>query len=382
MGSVVFSPMRERMFFALLLLSSSISASPQIDCFVDKQECDIRPDNLIQTFLGITSIEECRQLCEDEFTCTAFTHFGSDSRPIQDGCLLFSSCKERRACENCTLGTSQTECTCSISYDGLATSDNFVDLVPGVKDEFACKSLCLNESRCDLYTYYDSGDPVQPETCFLLTGLGETVSSCESCHTGPGQCRVNEACQAAVITNNGRATNTIFAEESSTLTLLANEKDCYVDLDVIAIGGGGKGTARGAGAGSGYVETGSIRLHINNPVMEVTVGTSGIPSKVKVGGDVLLEAAPGETNVTCPGACGADGYSLAEVDMVPISMAREAEEDPMEVTEGIPPMIKEERAQALMLDCYQLKSSVSFLERVGYHIHIRGGLVAGVEESL
>merc|ERR1719367_69195 len=296
------------MFFALLLLSSSISASPQIDCFVDKQECDIRPDNLIHTFLGITSIEECRQLCEDEATCTAFTHFGSDSRPIQDGCLLFSSCKERRACENCTLGTSQAECTCSISYDGPATSDNFVNLVPGVKDEFACKSLCLNESRCDLYTYYGSGDPVQPETCFLLTGLGSTVSSCESCHTGPGQCRVNETCKAAVITNDGRATNTIFAEESSTLTLVANEKDCYVDLDVIAIGGGGNG-ARGAGAGSGYVETGRIRLLINNPVMEVTVGTSGIPSKVEVGGEILLEAAPGETNVTCPGACGADGYS-------------------------------------------------------------------------
>merc|ERR1712018_893088 len=43
--------------------------------------------------------------------------------------------------------------------------------------------------------------------------------------------------------------------------------------------------------------------------MEVTVGSSGIPSKVVVGGELLLEAAPGETNVTCPGACGADGYS-------------------------------------------------------------------------
>ena len=92
------------------------------------------------------------------------------------------------------------------------------------------------------------------------------------------------------------------------MTLVANEKDCYVDLEVIAIGGGGHG-ARGAGAGSGYVEAGRIRLLINNPAIEVTVGSSQAPSKVEVGGEVLLEAAPGQTNVTCGTACGADGYS-------------------------------------------------------------------------
>ena len=51
---------------------------------------------------------------------------------------------------------------------------------------------------------------------------------------------MNEVCQAAVITN-GTVTNAIFAEESSVVTLVANEKDCFVDLDldVIAIGAGG-----------------------------------------------------------------------------------------------------------------------------------------------
>ena len=125
--------------FLVVLLLSSVTASPQIDCFIDQQECDIRQDNLIHTFLGIPSIEECQQLCEDEVTCIAFTHFGSESQPIEDGCLLFSSCKDRRACQNCTTGSSQTECRCSISYAGHVTSDNFVDLVPSVQDEFVCK---------------------------------------------------------------------------------------------------------------------------------------------------------------------------------------------------------------------------------------------------
>ena len=65
------------------------------------------------------------------------------------------------------------------------------------------------------------------------------LTTCENCFTGPGQCRVNEVCQAAV-NANGTVTNAIFAEESSVVTLVASEKDCFVDLDVIAIGAGGE----------------------------------------------------------------------------------------------------------------------------------------------
>ena len=125
----------------LFFLFSRANSGPQIDCFIDLQECDIREDNLISTFLGIPSTEECQHLCEDELTCTAFTHFGSNSHPIPDSCLLFSACKERRACQSCTTGSSQTECTCSISYAGDVTPDNFVGLVPSVQDELACKEL-------------------------------------------------------------------------------------------------------------------------------------------------------------------------------------------------------------------------------------------------
>ena len=296
------------MLLLLLFLFLAVSGSPHIDCFVDNQECEISADNLIHTFLGISSIEECKLLCEDEVTCIAFTHFGSNNHPIPDGCLLFSSCRERTPCENCTTGSSQTECTCSIAYAGDITPDNFVNLIGSVPDEFACKKLCITDSLCNLYTYYDSQDPVQHETCFLLTssGLQEAVEPCESCVTGPAQCKVNQTCQAAVITN-GTATNVVFAEESSTVTLVANEKDCFLDLDVVAIGGGGNYVSSTlAGAGSGYVKAAVIRLSTNNPVMEVTVGSSASPSKVEVGGEVVLEAAPGEDPDKVRGG---DGYS-------------------------------------------------------------------------
>ena len=256
----------------LFLLFTAVTASPPIDCFIDQEECEIGTDNLIHTFLGIASAEECKLRCEDEIgggvhICTAFTYFGSNSHPIPDGCLLFSSCRERRPCQNCTTGSSQTECKCSIAYAGDVTPDNFVNLVEGVPDEFACKKRCITESVCDLSTYYDSQDPVQPETCFLLTssGLQDAVQPCKNCFAGPDQCKVNQTCQAAVVTN-GTATNVVFAEENSAVTLVANEKDCFVDLDVVAIGGGGNyASSTGAGGGSGYVEAAVIRLSINSP---------------------------------------------------------------------------------------------------------------------
>ena len=107
---------------------------------------------------------------------------------------------------------------------------------------------------------------------------------------------------------NGTVTNAILAEKNLTVTLVANQKDCYVDLDVIAIGGGGNlVSGTGAGAGSGYVEAGKVRLPINSPVMQITVGPGGSPSKVEVGGEVVLEAAPGKSPIL-NNEFGGDGY--------------------------------------------------------------------------
>ena len=146
------------MFLLLLLFSPSVAADRPIDCFFDQQKCEIERDILINTFPETTSVEECKLLCEDEINCRAFTYFGSNSFPIPNGCLLFSTCRDRQPCENCTTGSTQAQCTCSISYAGEVTSENFVDLFGGVQDELSCKSPCLSESLCDLYTYYDSDD--------------------------------------------------------------------------------------------------------------------------------------------------------------------------------------------------------------------------------
>ena len=84
-------------------ITSGSPWTPYIDCYVDNQECDISADNLIHTYLGVSTYTECQLLC------VAFTHFDKDGHPFPEGCLLFSSCKEQRACQNCTTGSSQTD---------------------------------------------------------------------------------------------------------------------------------------------------------------------------------------------------------------------------------------------------------------------------------
>ena len=82
-------------------------------------------------------------------------------------------------------------------------------------------------------------------------------------------------------------------EESTRLSLVAGEKDCFVDLNMVAVGGGGGGLGNGA-SGSGYIETGSVRMSANNPVAEITVGQLDESSRVEIAGELVLEALPGQ----------------------------------------------------------------------------------------
>ena len=92
------------------------------------------------------------------------------------------------------------------------------------------------------------------------------------------------------------------------MNLVAAEKDCYVDLNIVAIGGGGRGGGSGyGGSGSGYVETAIVRMSVNNPEGEITVGQMGESSKVEIAGELVLEALPGEKGTG--GGPGGAGYS-------------------------------------------------------------------------
>ena len=310
------------MFHLFVLIFTVASASSHLDCFVDNQECDA---TAINTIFDVPSLDECTQLCDDKSNCNAFTHFDRKSLESPDVCLLFPSCRDRKPCENCTTGSSQTECTCSIGVAGEVAPENVVDFFGNVTEELACKRICMADIRCNLYTFHGDQDSVQPHICILLTstGLDKDLFSCENCASGPGHCRVKETCQVAAF-NNERSTfgNGVFAESNLSVTLEAREKDCFVDLDILAIGGGGNyGTGfTTSGAGSGYVKTAKVQVSVNNPALSVTVGSSGSPSKVELGGKVVLEAySGGSPDFTrggdgYSGGGGSDGYAWGGTD--------------------------------------------------------------------
>merc|ERR1719209_2424563 len=236
------------------------TSSSQIDCFLDEQECQIEADNQIDFFTDVPTSEECAQLCNDDRTCTAFTHFGPASYPLHEACILFSSCRERRPCVDCTTGSNQAVCTC-----------------------------------------YGPQDKVNPNVCFLLNkaGLQNPVKVCDNCTSGPAQCNTNAECQVAVFAykvdnNYNYMTNLVLfvlGEESFELSFEARETGCYINTTFLAIGGGGRGYSYNGG-GCGFIEIGRQLLFSNSSV-HVYAGDSGARSLVQVDGDTLIEAASG-----------------------------------------------------------------------------------------
>merc|ERR1712212_1431464 len=103
-----------------------VFCNSSLDCILDHERCQIMPsDNVIRTVMGVSIMEKCLELCKAEEhsfgnkDCKAFTHFGAESYPFRNSCILFYTCTKRRPCKGCTTGSSQTECTCSIKYSSV-----------------------------------------------------------------------------------------------------------------------------------------------------------------------------------------------------------------------------------------------------------------------
>ena len=146
----------------LIIFASLISCNKvDLDCIHENEECQIlydrsqvQPENLLRTIMGVSTVEKCLELCRTEKTnvngqtCHAFTYFGAESFPFRAACMLFSHCKKRRPCQDCTTGSSETECTCSINYSSVISSNNFINDISIAEDELACKRRCAANEIC------------------------------------------------------------------------------------------------------------------------------------------------------------------------------------------------------------------------------------------
>ena len=295
-------------------------ANQNTTCFTDNLKCDTSDGTLVKMHLE-TTWEGCSDLCREEENCVAFNFFGprSNFHP-RDSCLLFSACERKVTCNDCVLGTSQDDCTCSIDYYGVIDQSNFVDTVTRVPDEVTCKDLCSKTSQCSFYTYYNGQHSHQPEVCIMLSNSGieesqinssgkvrSSAKKCDNCKTGPVACEYNQKCKVALLTSNGapQAQPYVFAVKNRRVTLLTGENNCFRDLRALGIGGGG--SARGSGGGgSGLPVLRRFDLR-SNETLTLSVLKGGEVKVTKGGLDLLVGFKGGNSNGSH--GHGGGGYS-------------------------------------------------------------------------
>ena len=107
----------------LLLELLYLSSASQIGCVIESTACQAHMDNNLGLYPDIQTIEECRQLCNDNRDCQFLTYYGEDSFPLLQVCELFNDCSEKKSCQNCV--TESRGCyTCSDQYTGVLSGDN------------------------------------------------------------------------------------------------------------------------------------------------------------------------------------------------------------------------------------------------------------------
>merc|ERR550539_1524843 len=179
----------------LLVLTLTLVISPLVlaefptdPCWVEGETCDIGPENLLSSLSGVPDVATCRQLCDDNNDCRFFSHFGAESFPFQELCLLLSSCDSRHPCEDCRTEDISCFTPCGAPLEGRILDDNLVDIITGVPTEIDCKSNSSANPGCNVYTYHNTEDVNFPSICFLLSELLEPLQPCQHCSTGFPDC--------------------------------------------------------------------------------------------------------------------------------------------------------------------------------------------------
>ena len=146
--------------FHLNLVQAEFPTDP---CWVEDEACLIGPENLISSLSEVPDVATCRQLCQDNNGCNFFSYFGPESFPLQELCLLFSSCDSFHSCVDCR--KEEFSChpnPCGAPLEGRI-ADNMVEIITGVTTELDCKFNCSANPGCNIYTHYDSDDANFPQ---------------------------------------------------------------------------------------------------------------------------------------------------------------------------------------------------------------------------
>ena len=274
-------------------------------CSVEKRMCKIHEGNFISSMSAI-EVEECRQLCFDLDNCKYFSHLGPDSYLIKNYCMLFSSCPVLGICKDCYTEDKLCYGSCGTNVES-ALEDNVIEFIPDTVLEHSCKTLCLDNAKCKVYTHFRKDDPNYPDLCALMTEFKAPFHECEHCVTSVPDCKNNPYdCKFTINNENTFYGSYMFNSSETTIKFpLASNLACQATF--LAIGGGGYSYKEWlCGGGSGYIE--SVVIDISSTEYEVTVGRRGENSFVKNNdGMIIINALQGGNGYNTTGGPGYSG---------------------------------------------------------------------------
>jgi len=301
--------LREPVLLSVLLLTRLSLSSPGLlyqeeSCSVAGQACEIHAGNMVTSVPQVDSMDSCRDICYGNEQCKYMTYFGNSSFPVNNFCMIFSSCPERNPCVDCI--TEEQFCyeTCGDTIVG-AIGGNTIDIIADVEKEMECKQHCSVDSQCQYYTYHSSEDPVFPQICFLLSELVQPLQPCDHCSSGAADCFSTTLC-GFIVPGQAEIVDTfLFAEPSGNVSLHSVHIGSNIcEFSILGIGGGGVGTS--GGGGSGGVSQASHVMNSSTEI-EISVGDAGqVSSVITTGGVTVMLALAGSSSGDIDGG---DGYS-------------------------------------------------------------------------
>jgi len=265
--------------------STGLPSIPSKTCSVS-QACDVSP---IATKAEIKTVAECKKLCDDNKECNAITHFGPNSSPLQNFCMLFSNCSTLHDCSDCY----SEEKRCFNSCDAkLKTENNDGNLktIFDVPDEPTCLVHCQGNTACRFFTYN-----LQNQTCILQSELSGPLQPCEHCRTGAVDCSslgTGGFCFFSIRHRyiSSLVTSYRFTKTGNTTVNILNLGTC--ELNAVAVGGGGGHSGSFGGGGSGYVASTTMTVSTSQLVVRVG-GPRELSSLETSEGQTIIIAQPG-----------------------------------------------------------------------------------------
>ena len=269
-----------------LLEILNLSSASQIGCVIESTACQAHRDNNLGLYPDIQTIEECRQLCNDNRDCQFLTYYGEDSFPLLQVCELFNDCSEKKSCQNCV--TESRGCyTCSDQYTGVLSGDNLLGIYPDIYTELLCRAMCREIEGCYFYTFF-----TETLECYPLSHLIEPTRECEDCVTGPSYCSDDGPDLNCSLVFNGESSTALKLTDTSdafNVSLVSNGNTCLSHF--FLVGGGGSAPVFG-GAGSGYLNY-ITRGYSEDIIAKIQVGGDGQTTRVIIEGKVIINATNG-----------------------------------------------------------------------------------------